>query len=241
VIDADRATVETDPLFAMGTHVIFSGECLRNTVGTDDLAAGLARMAQFTDAFLAVSNGALPVLWRENQAIREMPVFPVAALDTRRRRRVPRRLHPRARGGMRDRAGDAVRGRDGRNQVHAVRRQHRCAAPRRGRGTAGGVGESLTLRMALAEKPVAWWLMHDLSRMERLDPAKGDIRAMDGNRAQRDFKDCACDGFAVGSLCMPLRGLLFGSSCPLSSYRLLARRHSRDRGLRIRRRVRNIR
>jgi sulfofructose kinase len=82
VIDADRATVETDPLFAMGTHVIFSGECLRNTVGTDDLAAGLARMAQFTDAFLAVSNGALPVLWRENQAIREMPVFPVAALDT---------------------------------------------------------------------------------------------------------------------------------------------------------------
>jgi sulfofructose kinase len=82
VIDADRATVETDPLFAMGTHVIFSGECLRNTMGTDDLAAGLARMAQFTDAFLAVSNGALPVLWRENQMIQEMPVFPVAALDT---------------------------------------------------------------------------------------------------------------------------------------------------------------
>jgi sulfofructose kinase len=81
VIDADRATVETDPLFAMGTHVIFSGECLRNTMGTDDLAAGLVRMAQFTDAF-AVSNGALPVLWRENQMIQEMPVFPVAALDT---------------------------------------------------------------------------------------------------------------------------------------------------------------
>ena len=42
------------PLFAVATHVIFSGECLRLTTGTDDLAAGLARMAQFTDAFIAV-------------------------------------------------------------------------------------------------------------------------------------------------------------------------------------------
>ena len=49
VIDADRPTVKTEALFAIGTHVIFSGECLRLTTGTDDLAAGLARIAQFTD------------------------------------------------------------------------------------------------------------------------------------------------------------------------------------------------
>jgi sugar/nucleoside kinase (ribokinase family) len=82
VIDADRPTVETEALFAIGTHVIFSGECLRLTTGTDDLAAGLARMAQFTDAFIAVSNGPLPVLWREDRAIREMAVFPITAVDT---------------------------------------------------------------------------------------------------------------------------------------------------------------
>ncbi len=82
VIDADRPTVETEVLFAIGTHVIFSGECLRLTTGTDDLAAGLARMAQFTDAFIAVSNGPLPVLWRQDGAIREMPVFPIVAVDT---------------------------------------------------------------------------------------------------------------------------------------------------------------
>jgi sulfofructose kinase len=82
VIDADMATVETDPLFALGTHVIFSGDCLRRTTGIDDLAAGLTRMAQFTDAFLAATNGALPVLWREEEAIRIMPVFKIAAIDT---------------------------------------------------------------------------------------------------------------------------------------------------------------
>jgi sulfofructose kinase len=82
VIDADRPTAETEALFGLGTHVIFSGECLRLTAGTDDLAAGLARMAQFTDAFIAVSNGPLPVLWREDGAIREMAVFPITAVDT---------------------------------------------------------------------------------------------------------------------------------------------------------------
>jgi sulfofructose kinase len=82
VIDADKATVETDPLLALGTHVIFSGDCLRHTTGIDDLAAGLTRMAQFTDAFLAVTNGPLPVLWREEEAIRIMPVFEMAAIDT---------------------------------------------------------------------------------------------------------------------------------------------------------------
>jgi sulfofructose kinase len=82
VIDADKPTVEADPLFAIATHVIFSGDSLRRTAGADDLAAGLARVAKFTDAFIAATNGPLPVLWREDQAIREMAVFPVTAIDT---------------------------------------------------------------------------------------------------------------------------------------------------------------
>ena len=82
VIDVDKPTVEADPLLAISTHAIFSGDCLRKTAGTENLAAGLARIAQFTDAFVAVSNGPLPVLWREAQATREMAVFPVTAIDT---------------------------------------------------------------------------------------------------------------------------------------------------------------
>jgi sulfofructose kinase len=82
VIDADKPTVEADPLFAIATHVIFSGDCLRRTAGVDDLAAGLARVEKITDAFIAATNGPLPVLWREDGAIREMAVFPVTAIDT---------------------------------------------------------------------------------------------------------------------------------------------------------------
>ena len=57
VLDADKPTEVSDDLFRIATHVIFSGECLRATTGLDDLAAGLARIAEVTDAFLAVTNG----------------------------------------------------------------------------------------------------------------------------------------------------------------------------------------
>src|SRR5258708_39259091 len=58
VLDADRPTVEDDPLFLIPTHVVFSSECLRATTGQDDLAAGLMRMTAHSNAFLAGSDGA---------------------------------------------------------------------------------------------------------------------------------------------------------------------------------------
>jgi sulfofructose kinase len=82
VIDADKPTQDRHPLFTAATHVIFSGECLRATAGTDDLAAGLAHMAQFTGAFLAATNGPHPVVWRDGGTTRETPVFAVEAVDT---------------------------------------------------------------------------------------------------------------------------------------------------------------
>jgi sulfofructose kinase len=82
VLDADRPTVEDDPLFAIPTHVIFSGECLRATTGLDDLSAGLQRMAPRTKAFLAVSDGAGPVRYLAGGAVRTMPVFDIEAIDT---------------------------------------------------------------------------------------------------------------------------------------------------------------
>ena len=42
VLDADRPTIEDDPLFAIASHVIFSSECLRQTTGIADLGEGLA-------------------------------------------------------------------------------------------------------------------------------------------------------------------------------------------------------
>jgi sulfofructose kinase len=82
VLDADRPTVEDDPLFLIPTHVVFSSECLRATTGQEDLAAGLLRMTAHTNAFLAVSDGAGPVRFVARGAVRTMPVFKVDAVDT---------------------------------------------------------------------------------------------------------------------------------------------------------------
>jgi sugar/nucleoside kinase (ribokinase family) len=82
VLDADRPTVEDDPLFGIPTHVVFSSECLRETTGEQDLANGLQRMARRTRAFLAVSDGAGPVRYIEGGSPRTMPAFLVEAVDT---------------------------------------------------------------------------------------------------------------------------------------------------------------
>jgi sulfofructose kinase len=82
VVDADKPTDDRHPLFGAASHVIFSSECLRATARTDDLAAGLAHMGQFTDAFLAVTNGSNPVLWRDRGTICAMPVFAIETVDT---------------------------------------------------------------------------------------------------------------------------------------------------------------
>jgi sugar/nucleoside kinase (ribokinase family) len=82
VLDADRPTVEDDPLLAIPTHVIFSGECLRETTRLSDLGEGLARMAPRSRAFLAVSDGPGPVRYLRDGAVQSMPVFRIDAVDT---------------------------------------------------------------------------------------------------------------------------------------------------------------
>ena len=82
VLDGDRRTVENDPLFRLATHVIFSSECLRATTGKTDLVEGLKRIACNTDAFIAVSNGPDDILYLEGHAVRRLPVFRIAAVDT---------------------------------------------------------------------------------------------------------------------------------------------------------------
>jgi sulfofructose kinase len=82
VLDGDRPTVEDDPLFRIASHVIFSWECLRETTGIADLAAGLKRIAHHTDAFLAVSNGPGDIVFLERGELRQLPVFKIAAVDT---------------------------------------------------------------------------------------------------------------------------------------------------------------
>jgi sugar/nucleoside kinase (ribokinase family) len=82
VLDGDRPTVEDDPLFRAASHIIFSSECLRETTGTAELAAGLERIARHTKAFLAVSNGPGDIVYLEDGKIRFSPVFEISAVDT---------------------------------------------------------------------------------------------------------------------------------------------------------------
>lgn len=82
VLDADKPTEISDPLLRIATHVIFSGESLRATTATDDLATGLFRVGEATEAFLAVTDGPQDVLWRDGKTLRRSPAFPVKAVDT---------------------------------------------------------------------------------------------------------------------------------------------------------------
>jgi sugar/nucleoside kinase (ribokinase family) len=82
VLDADRPTVEDDPLFGIPSHVVFSSECLRETTKLEDLSAGLERMATRTRAFVAVSDGSGPVRYIAGGALRTMPAFKIDAVDT---------------------------------------------------------------------------------------------------------------------------------------------------------------
>lgn len=83
VLDADKPAQPDDPLFAACSHIVFSSEGLRATMRTDDLAAALRQFGERTHAFIAVTNGASPVLWRDEVgAIRRLPVFRVSAVDT---------------------------------------------------------------------------------------------------------------------------------------------------------------
>jgi sulfofructose kinase len=82
VLDADKPTVEDDPLFVVASHVIFSSECLRETTGEKDLVRGLQRIAPRTKAFLAVSNGPDDVLYLREGAVQRVPAFRVKVVDT---------------------------------------------------------------------------------------------------------------------------------------------------------------
>jgi sugar/nucleoside kinase (ribokinase family) len=83
VLDADKPARPGAALFSACSHVVFSAESLRATMATDDLACALRQFGQATNAFLAVTDGANPVQWRDDTgAIRAMPVFAVTAVDT---------------------------------------------------------------------------------------------------------------------------------------------------------------
>jgi sulfofructose kinase len=81
VLDGDRAPRERPELLDLATHVAFSMQGLRDLTGLDDPRAALATLPP-ARAWVAVTNGAEGVFFREGGAIVHAPAFETEAVDT---------------------------------------------------------------------------------------------------------------------------------------------------------------
>lgn len=82
VLDADEPRHDSNQLFSIVSHVIFSAEGLRATAGTDHLGRALIEIGKQTDAFVAVTDGANDVLWLDKGELRQVPAYHVEVVDT---------------------------------------------------------------------------------------------------------------------------------------------------------------
>jgi sugar/nucleoside kinase (ribokinase family) len=98
VLDADEPKERSIALLQASSHVIFSAEGLRATVGIRDLAAALVQARALTGAWLAVTDGANLVLWLDGTTPRAFAVVRCTS-STRSARRRFTALRARARGG----------------------------------------------------------------------------------------------------------------------------------------------
>lgn len=82
VLDIEKLASPDHPLLNAATHRVFSRAGLSATTGEGDPATGLLRLENGDGAFLAVTDGAGPVLWRAGGMGGEVPTFAVEAIDT---------------------------------------------------------------------------------------------------------------------------------------------------------------
>jgi sugar/nucleoside kinase (ribokinase family) len=82
VIDLDQATKVTDPLLALGTHVVSSAEALFGTTGLKDYGEALKALAGHLSGFLAITDGPHGVYWLDDGDVRHLPAFKVKVIDS---------------------------------------------------------------------------------------------------------------------------------------------------------------
>jgi sugar/nucleoside kinase (ribokinase family) len=82
VIDLDQATDVSDPLLALGTHVVSSSEALFGTTGLKEYGAALKKLAGHLSGFLAITDGPHGVYWLEGGEVRHLPAFKVKVIDS---------------------------------------------------------------------------------------------------------------------------------------------------------------
>jgi sulfofructose kinase len=83
VVDGDQMMSLREGLLTVSSHIIFSIEPLKATAAVDEPVQALRRLAEVTNAFLAVTLGAGGMIWLDDTgAPHRMPSFPVHTVDT---------------------------------------------------------------------------------------------------------------------------------------------------------------
>ncbi len=82
ILDCDHDPTGTEALLAAASHIVFALPTLRAYTGMKSPADALLAVGDVTDAWVAVTDGAAGVHWREGDDILHLPAFPIAAVDT---------------------------------------------------------------------------------------------------------------------------------------------------------------
>ena len=82
VIDGEAPVREAEAALSEATHIAFSRAGLRDFHDSDDVEAALTHAAEETGAWVCVTEGEEGVRWLENGAVRHLPAFRVAVVDT---------------------------------------------------------------------------------------------------------------------------------------------------------------
>jgi len=83
VFDFDRPMdAAGEVLLTTASHVAISHSALLATSGSSDPETGLGRLAERTEAWLAVTTGEHGVYWRADGRTHHLPAFPVEVVDT---------------------------------------------------------------------------------------------------------------------------------------------------------------
>lgn len=83
ILDADATPDDAArALLPLASHVAFSSAGLAQVTGTENPAEGLARAADMTDGWVAVTAGNKGCYWRDGARLEHIPAFPVIVRDT---------------------------------------------------------------------------------------------------------------------------------------------------------------
>jgi sulfofructose kinase len=83
VLDADVGDMDAVlRLLDLPDHVVFSSACLARLADTDDIEAGLRYASVHCHGVVAVTDGERGFFWLDGDVVRNVPAFPVVAIDT---------------------------------------------------------------------------------------------------------------------------------------------------------------